>query len=333
MDPKFCEIKTTIKVKTIAHTELNEPTSATTEQEDPLGVGDRKMMCAQCFTPTGVFQVNFILDKEGVRKISVGDWVVILLSMIVVAMAVAAERCDIKLCQLTLEQREDRIALRQQQVHNSLHQPHVVSSLTAREQNNNGDNSTSVPKNNNNNHNLIWHRLFAGINLLRQYGIVAGVVSMTPHLIIHHGSDALSVCMNTISLLFILKIDNVVYAAGLREKLRSSLEMRLHQVLSAEDAAKLETVKLIYLLVVPIFIAAQLILIGYQTFCSLCSGDVVGIFLMVLFPVATGCAEVYCFLPAYLARLAGCAKVLVKTLLCIALNGIITRVLYGDVVL
>ena len=57
-----------------------------------------------------------------------------------------------------------------------------------------------------------------------------------PELIAYRGFDALNVCMNTVAVIFILEVDNLLYSQLLSEAVRSQFEEKNQVVLTDKDA-------------------------------------------------------------------------------------------------
>ena len=100
--------------------------------------------------------------QDATLRMRGGDWAAMALVACVVGLYCAGELRDIKLCQLTFEQRD----------------------------------GASAPA---------WVRgvLFALI-ALRQYAFLPNVVHIVAMLVIHRGSDAISICFNALAVLFLL---------------------------------------------------------------------------------------------------------------------------------
>lgn len=80
------------------------------------------------------------------------------------------------------------------------------------------------------------YALFCVLDCLR-LGICLPLLFLTfPELIAYRGFDALNVCMNTVAVIFILEVDNLLYAQLLSEAVRSHFEEN-HQVLLTDNDA------------------------------------------------------------------------------------------------
>lgn len=67
---------------------------------------------------------------------------------------------------------------------------------------------------------------------VRRWLFLPVLLSNVPHLAMVKGGDALSVCFNTIAVIFLLDVDNVTYAILLAERVRTRAEQRTRMELS-----------------------------------------------------------------------------------------------------
>lgn len=81
---------------------------------------------------------------------------------------------------------------------------------------------------------------------IRRWLFLPALLSAVTALLLLKGGDALSVCFNTIALLFILEIDNVAYAIMLDERVRSRVEQRSRVKLDNEQVAWLMRSKVVH---------------------------------------------------------------------------------------
>ena len=88
----------------------------------------------------------------------------------------------------------------------------------------------------------------------------AVLVFAIPLLIIYKGSDAVSIIMNAVAVLFSLEVDNIIYAQGLTQQLRKEFEGNYRIHISSEDQARLERAKMAWLLAVPWIIFSIIVL-------------------------------------------------------------------------
>lgn len=91
-----------------------------------------------------------------------------------------------------------------------------------------------------------WVRALTLIGGARRWAFLPILCMNIPTLIVHGGGDALSVCMNTVAILFMTDIDNLVFQFGLAEKARSRVEDAGRVELSESDAMALAHTKIIH---------------------------------------------------------------------------------------
>lgn len=97
-----------------------------------------------------------------------------------------------------------------------------------------------------------WHvtlLLKAGI---RHWVFLPAFLLITPILVALRGGDALSVCMNTVALLFLSEVDTVSYELGLSERVKSRVEEAGRIELDETEAKMLTRTKAIHVAVVMI---------------------------------------------------------------------------------
>ena len=89
------------------------------------------------------------------------------------------------------------------------------------------------------------------------------LVCTTSGLVLYRGSDALSICLNGLTVLFVLEADNMLYTYGFSDQIRSALEGRLKVLaISQNDDARMEGARLVQLFIVPFFSIGVLLLFG-----------------------------------------------------------------------
>ena len=72
-------------------------------------------------------------------------------------------------------------------------------------------------------------------------------MSTVPFLVLFSGGDALSVCFNTLAILFLCDIDNIAYDHGLSGRVRTRVEERSRVDLSDQEAVALMTAKEVHI--------------------------------------------------------------------------------------
>lgn len=71
-----------------------------------------------------------------------------------------------------------------------------------------------------------WRFALALIGAIRRWVFLQALVLSVPFLVLLRGGDALSVCFNTVAVLFLCEIDNFTYVTLLNERVRSRIEER-----------------------------------------------------------------------------------------------------------
>lgn len=113
------------------------------------------------------------------------DWVTVFLTTFVIGLSVAAEIRDIRLCWISIG--------------------------TAQ-----GEGGSIMGRR--------WVSALRLLQLLRQYAFLQYVLLSVPAMVAWRGSDSLSVCFNTLAILFIMQLDNDFYACALAEQTRAEVE-------------------------------------------------------------------------------------------------------------
>ena len=86
---------------------------------------------------------------------------------------------------------------------------------------------------------LAWRLGLRLLGVFRKFTFLPGLVSTVPILVIYRGGDALSVCLNTVAVLFMCEIDNVAYSVGLSERVKTRIEQFGRVELGADEVARL----------------------------------------------------------------------------------------------
>ena len=91
-----------------------------------------------------------------------------------------------------------------------------------------------------------------------------GLVGVIPTIVVIRGGDALSVCFNTVAVLFTLEIDNLAFKILISERIWAYVEAAGHVELTEVQREALTVVKLthVFLLFISAFIGLQLINFG-----------------------------------------------------------------------
>ena len=107
-----------------------------------------------------------------------------------------------------------------------------------------------------------WH-LFC-IECVRHYAILPILIMSVPMLIVVQGSGGVSICMNSISVLFVLEMDNLAYQYGIPEDARQLMEEEGTVELNANAQGWLTFTKHSHFLSIPLGIIATLLLIYWD---------------------------------------------------------------------
>ena len=96
---------------------------------------------------------------------------------------------------------------------------------------------------------------------IRRWLFLPTLVTVAPILVLFKGGDALSVCFNTVAVLFLCEIDNLLYAILLPERERARVEVEGRVELGEAEAATLMRTKAVHvalvLVVVPCAVGAH----------------------------------------------------------------------------
>jgi hypothetical protein len=206
----------------------------------------RVVMCDACVTPLGKFKAAQLVDLQGAQMLTLGEWIVVVMTLIVVSMAVANEIRDIKLCEISRRRY--------------------------------GGGGWG------------WNFALAAIGEVRTYGVVFNLIYLIPFLVIHRGADAFSMCMNTVAVIFILEIDNVMYAHGLSPKRIEEFESYHHSPILEKHHALLERQKKLYFIVIPAFVLTSLLLVQHVSEL-IASGSAIVLLFVMVFPWAVMSVE------------------------------------------
>ena len=87
-------------------------------------------------------------------------------------------------------------------------------------------------------------RLLGGV---RRWTFLTILVTLVPMMVVLEGGDALSVCFNTVALLFLCEIDNICFHVGLSERVRSRVEAVGKVELGDVEAAALASSKIVHI--------------------------------------------------------------------------------------
>ena len=86
---------------------------------------------------------------------------------------------------------------------------------------------------------------------LRQFVFLPLLLATIPLLVLTQGANAVGICMNTVAVLFLLDLDNLVYEYGINERTKTYLEVNAHIQLEDADAESLSVAKSTYMVLIP----------------------------------------------------------------------------------
>ena len=154
------------------------------------------------------------------------DWLALVLVSLVVGLNIASELEDIKLCQFLAQQRGGE----------------SESSLAA---------------------SPAWVRpaLFM-LAAARQFGFLPMVSQSIPALVMWRGSDALSICFNGLAVLFLLEIDDILFAHFMPSSARAEILRTGRPIIGEAEANLLAVTKPLHAVVVAFVIVSQILIAG-----------------------------------------------------------------------
>lgn len=94
---------------------------------------------------------------------------------------------------------------------------------------------------------------------LRRWAFLPALVMTVPQLVLKLGGDALSVCFNSVAVLFICEIDNIVYAVGLGERIRTRIEEEAHMELDSQQMSNMARTKAVHATLIVLFIVCEVL--------------------------------------------------------------------------
>ena len=89
---------------------------------------------------------------------------------------------------------------------------------------------------------------------MRRWTFLPTLVAAAPMLVLFKGGDALSVCFNTVAVLFLCEIDNLLYAILLPERERARVEVEGRVELGEAEAAALMRSKAVHVVVLVVVV-------------------------------------------------------------------------------
>ena len=95
---------------------------------------------------------------------------------------------------------------------------------------------------------------------IRRWLFLPTLVTVAPILVLFKGGDALSVCFNTVAVLFLCEIDNLLYTILLPEREQARLEVEGRVELGEVEAAALMRSKVMHVVVVAAVVPCAVVL-------------------------------------------------------------------------
>ena len=115
-----------------------------------------------------------------------------------------------------------------------------------------------------------WRRVIRIVSYLRRATFLPLMLSSVSFLVIMRGGDSLSVCFNTLAILFMVEADNMAYDFGLAEAHRARMEAAGRIELTIENSNRLTQTRMIY---VPVIIGYIVFAVVMRTiFFNMLSG-------------------------------------------------------------
>lgn len=212
-------------------------------------------VCAQCIDHASGSFSNYTFQDEIVDNFTAmqyKDWLALMLSSVILGLQISGEVEDILRCEITRKQ-------------------FVRSGVCTKS------------------YRLwVWLEQFTGI--LRRFGLLSLICVGSYTLIAYRGGDALSICLNTVALTFLLQCDNLICTHALSDSERAAAytKMLALEHAGADDAALVAWAKCAYSVWVPtvMLVGGGLSLFGRVIFFSIIDGSLAIGFLLAILPAA-----------------------------------------------
>ena len=91
-----------------------------------------------------------------------------------------------------------------------------------------------------------WRYVIAIGSFLRRATFLPLVLSTVSLLVVMRSGDSLSICLNTVAILFLAEADNMAYHLGLAEAQKARMESAGRVALTAGDSEKLVWTRVVY---------------------------------------------------------------------------------------
>jgi hypothetical protein len=103
-----------------------------------------------------------------------------------------------------------------------------------------------------------WRRALDAVGGVRRWVLLPFIPLTVLGLVVSEGGDAKSVLLNTISILFVFDIDNIVFAIGLSDRWRERMEAAGSVELDADEEECLTRTKLVHTLLLSLGLPATI---------------------------------------------------------------------------
>jgi hypothetical protein len=100
---------------------------------------------------------------------------------------------------------------------------------------------------------------------IRHYAVLPVLIMSIPMLVVVQGSSGVSICLNSVGVLFVLEMDNLAYHYGIPEQDREVMEANGTLLMSDHESSSLIRMKNAHLISVPVGIVVTLLLIHSDT--------------------------------------------------------------------
>jgi hypothetical protein len=101
-----------------------------------------------------------------------------------------------------------------------------------------------------------WRFIMTLLGGMRRWLFLPTLVSTVPILVLYKGGDALSICFNTVAVLFLCEIDNIMLTNGLGEDSRKRVEESGRVELGEKEATDLLRTKAVHVFLIMVFVPA-----------------------------------------------------------------------------
>jgi hypothetical protein len=108
-----------------------------------------------------------------------------------------------------------------------------------------------------------WCTAIRLLGWLRRWVFLPFLVATVPFVVYCRAADSLSICFNTVAVLFLCEVDNAAYLFLLGERTRMRVEQRARIKLTDEEAATLARSKFVYMCNITVCIIVAVALAGY----------------------------------------------------------------------